>query len=333
MQFPLRITIHYNVKFVDNSMHWHHKWLIQAIFYLFFCRKFSTTLVLMCHAERRAAKPLRLRTPLTLRAPLSVTRQPGDEASPMLAELTKIGLTDEEAKVYLACLEIRGGPVSSIARKADVHRVSCYHTLEKLLRKRLLSEYNRNNIRCFAPESPERLLQLAQERVNITKGLLPELQSLTSTHAFKPKIRFYEGRSGVERVFTESLEAKGEILGYTNLKNVLGFFPDFFRRYTRERLKRGIKTRYLSPTTVESVKVMLPFLPKDYDPALIEILLVNKEQFPFENEVLIFGNTVGIVSLNRDELLGLLIESPTFARTMKAVFDLAWLGATAFVAK
>ena len=75
------------------------------------------------------------------------------------------------------------------------------------------------------------------------------------------------------------------------------------------------------------------FLPKDYDPNLIEILLVNKEQFPFENEVLIFGNVVGIVSLNPDELLGLIVESPTLARTMRAVFDLAWLGATAFVAK
>lgn len=251
----------------------------------------------------------------------------------MITELSRLGLSEEEARVYLACLEINGGPVSVIARKAGIHRVSCYHTLEKLLRKQLLSQYNKNNVRCFAPEPPERLLELTQEQVNLAKGLIPELRSLTSQLAFKPKIRFYEGRDGVERVFSESLGAKGEILGYTNLKSVTEFFPEFFKRYTHERLRKGIKTRYLSPTTVESVKVMLPFLPKSYDPNLIEILLVNKDQFPFENEVLIFGNTVGIVSLNRDELLGLLVESPTFARTMKAVFDLAWLGATAFVAK
>jgi hypothetical protein len=79
--------------------------------------------------------------------------------------------------------------------------------------------------------------------------------------------------------------------------------------------------------------VIDPFLSKNYDPNLIEILLVNKDQFPFENEILIFGNTVGIVSLKKEELLGLLVESATFARTMRAVFDLAWLGATAFVAK
>lgn len=251
----------------------------------------------------------------------------------MLAELIKIGLTNEEARVYLSCLEINGGPVSIIAKKAGVQRVSCYHTLENLLKKRLLSQYNKNGVKYFAPEPPEQLQKLAEEQVNTVRSILPELKTIASTLAFKPKIRMYEGRSGVEKVFTESLTSKGEILGYTNLRIATEFFPDFFRNYTHTKLKKKIKTRYLSPTSVDSVHVLDPFLPPDADRNLIEILLVNKEQFPFDNEVLIFGSSVGIVSLNTDELLGLIVESPTFARTMKAVFDLAWLGATAFVAK
>ncbi len=251
----------------------------------------------------------------------------------MLAELQRIGLSTEEARIYLACLEINGGAVSVIARKAGVHRVSCYHTIENLLEKRLLSQYNKNGVKCFAPEPPEQLLKLVEEKTVIARGLLPELKSLASAIGFKPKIRFYEGRDGVEKVFNESLTAKREILGYTNLKNVTEFFPEFFKAYTHAKLKKGIKTRYLSPTTVETVHVLDKFLPPQYDPNLLEILLVNKNQFLFENEVLIFGNSVGVVSLNKDELLGLIVESPTFSRTMKAVFDLAWLGATAFVAK
>jgi sugar-specific transcriptional regulator TrmB len=251
----------------------------------------------------------------------------------MLAELQKIGLSPEEGRIYMACLEINGGPVSVIARKAGVHRVSCYHTIENLLAKRLLSQYNKNGVKCFAPEPPEQLMKLAEEKVNITKSLLPELRSLATAVGFKPKIRFYEGLDGVEKVFTESLTAKKEILGYTNLKLATEFFPEFFRNYTHQKLKKKVKTRYLSPTTVETVHVLDVFLPKEYDHNLIEILLVNRDQFLFENEVLIFGNSVGIVSLNHDELLGLIVESPTFARTMKAVFDLAWLGATAFVAR
>jgi hypothetical protein len=212
-------------------------------------------------------------------------------------------------------------------------RVNCYYTIENLLKKKLLSQYNKNGVKCFAPESPDQLLKSAEEKLNMTKGLIPELKALISSLGFKPKIRFYEGRDGVEKVFNESLTAKQEILGYTNLKLVTEFFPEFFKTYTHTKLKKGIKTRYLSPTTVESVHVLDTFLPKKYDTNLLEILLVNKNQFLFENEVLIFENSVGIVSLNKDELLGLIVESATFARTMKAVFDLAWLGATAFVAR
>lgn len=251
----------------------------------------------------------------------------------IISDLIKIGLTREEANIYLACLEINGGPVSVIARKAGINRVSAYHTLENLLKKKFLSQYNKNGVKCFAPEPPAQLEKLMLEKVNIAKGLIPELLSVASSTGFRPKIRFYEGQDGVERVFKESLTAKGEILGYTNLKTVISFFPDFFRHYTFDRLKKGIKSRYLSPNTVESVHAIDPFLPDNYDLNLIEILLVNKEQFPFENEVLIYGNVVGIVSLNPDELLGLIIESATISRTMRAVFDLAWLGATAFVAK
>lgn len=251
----------------------------------------------------------------------------------MITELESLGLTDEEARVYVACLEVNGGPISVIAKKAGVHRVSCYHTIENLLKKQLLSQYTKKGVKCVAPEPPEQLLHLAEERMKTAKSILPELRLLASALSFKPIMRSYEGAEGVKRVFEESLTAKGEILGYTNLRQFIDFSPLFFENYTQQKLRKNIKTRFLSPNTVESVHVMDRFLPKKFNRNLLEILLVNKEQFPFENEILIFGNSVGIVSLKKEELLGVIIESPTFARTMKAVFDLAWLGATAFVAR
>src|SRR3989344_7217514 len=115
----------------------------------------------------------------------------------MKAELERLGLTDEEAKIYLTCLEINGGPVSVIARKAGVHRVGCYHTIENLLEKKLLSQYNRNGVKCFAPEPPEKFEELMLEKVGIAKAILPALKSLASTTGFRPRIRFYEGMEGV----------------------------------------------------------------------------------------------------------------------------------------
>lgn len=251
----------------------------------------------------------------------------------MIADLIKLGFSEIEAKVYLACLEINGGQVSIIAKKAHIERVSCYYILEKLIQKGLISQYTKNNVKYFSPEPPQQVLTLAQEKVNIAKSLMPELLSRANIFSFKPKIRFYEGREGIERVFNQSLQAKTEIVGYSNLELMIAFAPNFFQEYMSKKLEKNIKTRYLSPNTVSSVEIIKKYLPKEYDHNLIEILLVNKDHFLFETEILIFDHYTEIVSLHENELLGLIVESPAFARSMKAVFNLAWLGATSFIAQ
>lgn len=250
----------------------------------------------------------------------------------MLLELQNFGLSQEESKIYVACLEIWWWPVSVIAKRAWLNRVSCYHTLDKLLDKKLLSIYNKDWIKCYAPEDPSKLEQLALEKVNLAKMLIPQILSISNVHAFKPKIRFYEWRQWIERVFNESLESEWEILWYSNLKIVCEFFPDFFKDYCHKKIEKKIRSRYLSTNVIWDVNLMKNFLPKKYDPNLIEILLVNNKQFLFENEIMIFWNKVWIISFKKWELMSLIVESWTFANSMKAIYDLAWLWATAFVA-
>ena len=103
----------------------------------------------------------------------------------MIAELLKLGLSDSEARVYLASLETNGGPVSVIAKKAKVERVSCYHTLENLVGKRLFTYYTKNGVRHFIPEPPIQIQKLQEEKFHLAKSLIPELLSLTNALAFK----------------------------------------------------------------------------------------------------------------------------------------------------
>lgn len=248
-------------------------------------------------------------------------------------ELTTLGLTPEESKVYLAALELGGSFVSGIARRAKVNRSTCYHTLGNLVSKGLVSSYQKGKVLHFVAEDPKRLMQMAEEKVQHAKALIPELLSITNTLGFKPKVRFYEGLEGIKSIYADILTTKGEVLGYTNLKKVTAFFPDFYRAYCHAKIKNGIKTRNIAPATEGGVEIVSPFYPKKFDPNLLEVLMVNPKQFQFENEIVIYGNKVAVMSLNQDELIGLLVESPVLAKTMKSVFDLAWLGATAFVAQ
>ncbi|MFH0820454.1 MAG: helix-turn-helix domain-containing protein [Candidatus Peregrinibacteria bacterium] len=255
-------------------------------------------------------------------------------------ELSNLGLTPEEAKVYMAILELGGSFVSSIARRAGVNRSSCYHTLQNLVTKGLVSSYQKGKVLHFTAEDPKRFLQIAEERMERTKELIPQLLSITNTLAFKPKIRFYEGIEGIKSIFEDVLTTKGEVLGYTSIKGLIDLFPDYFRQYCHKKVKNGIRTRYICPAILpagrqaaEGVDIIDGYYPAKYDPNLLEILMVNPKEFNFQNEIAIYGNKVAVMSLNPDELIGLLVESSNFAQSMKSVFDLAWLGATAFVAR
>ncbi len=249
-------------------------------------------------------------------------------------KLQELGFTKEEARIYLALLELGSAYVSSIAKKAGVHRVSCYHTLDKLVRRGVVSSFEKNKVKTFAVENPQIIVNQMEERFHRAKGMLPELLSITNSMAYKPKIQYYEGLQGVKNIFEDSLRAKGEVLGYTNLAElpkVLG--EEYLRQHALKKSEQGIKTRMLSPLSKEALAYKKHYYPKGFDPYLLEILFINPKEFLFEYEINIYGDRVSLVSLNPNELIGLTIESAVYAKTQRAIFNLAWLGATSFVAR
>lgn len=249
-------------------------------------------------------------------------------------QLINLGLSPEESKVYISILELGGSYASNIARKAQINRATCYHTLDNLQKKGFISSYTKGKVLWFNAESPEKIVLTQTEKLKQAKNLMPQLLSISNALTFKPKIRFFEGVEGVKTVFEDVLQSKEkEILGYTNIRELGNLFADYFRNYCRRKIAKKIKTRYLAPATGEGVDLIDQFYPKNYDKNLVEVLLVNKKEFFFENEISIYENKVAVISLNPQEPMALLIESPTFAKSMRSIFNLAWLGATAFIAK
>jgi sugar-specific transcriptional regulator TrmB len=249
-------------------------------------------------------------------------------------ELKDLGLSSEETKIYVAILELGGGYVSTIAKKAEVNRVACYHTLGKLVKKGLINSLEKNNIKYFAVENVKTIVDKQRELLRKAEKLLPELGALINKSSYRPKIQYYEGLTGIKNIFENTLTTKKELLGYTNLSDLSKVIPeDFLKDYAKRKVDLRIKTRMLSPISKDGLKYLGKYYPKNFDHNLVEILFVNSKQFLFEYEINIYDNKVAIVSLNPDELIGLMIESPIYANTQRAIFNLAWLGATSFVAK
>lgn len=243
-----------------------------------------------------------------------------------------LGLTEVEGKVYMALLELGGSYVSSVARVAKLPRVNCYHTLEKLTKKGLVNYVTRQRIRYYSPEPPQKIVNLLEGRVQYARKMMPEFLSITNTLALKPKIKYYEGMEGVKNILEDTLTAKKELLGYSNLQAVGTLFGDFLKTYAEQKMKNTLKTRLICPSSEEAFFYVKKNYPPNFPPDLIEILFVNPKEFWFENEIVIYNDKVAVISLNKDELNGMIFESSVYARSQRAIFNLAWLGASSFIA-
>lgn len=251
----------------------------------------------------------------------------------LIQKLTELGLSREEAQVYLTLLELGGAFASTIAAKTAIPRVNTYYVLDQLRKRGLLTITQRGAIKFFIAEPPNVFVNHIEQQYGLAKNVLPELLSITNTNAYKPIIRSYENLDGIKAIFDQTLTAKSEVLGYTNLESLGDLLADYLPMYAKKIIARRIKTRWLSPSTERARQFIKRFYPKDYPQDLVEVLFVNPKEFNFENQIAIYDNTAAIVSLNAEELVGMLIESGVYARTQRAIFNLAWLGATSFVAK
>jgi len=241
-------------------------------------------------------------------------------------ELVNLGLSEKEAKVYLAALELGKSPVTPIAEKAGVNRATTYVVIESLMEKGLMTGLEEGKKQYFAAEVPDKLELLFREReMAITrqqeylKKLLPQLRSLDNTGKDKPVVKYYSGRSGVIAMVESLLDdIKDTTVNMAfSVDAVENFFtPEEASRWRKKRLEKNIKTKVIY--TMKNGK--LSKVDKSDDRK------VPLDKFPVKSDIAIYGNKVRIASLG-GRLMGIVIEDQEIADTLRALLDLAWEGA------
>jgi sugar-specific transcriptional regulator TrmB len=251
--------------------------------------------------------------------------------------LKKIGLNSKESHVYLSLLELGSQPASVIGKKASINRSTTYLILESLISKGYVNEHVRADVKYFAAADPQVIVQnLEQQEQNINENrkdfvtLLPDFYALTNPLSIKPRIRFYEGEEGVKRAMNDTLNANEPICSLSAFDSWLKATPalqKYIRDYAKLRVEKyKIPIKLIVPDTYDSRKYLLeqyPPLKAKKDP-LMEIRWAPKDIPIFHNETNIYDDKVSIVSLAKNELLGVVIESHEIAQLHKAMFQMAW---------
>lgn len=243
----------------------------------------------------------------------------------MLDELQKIGLSENEAGVYLALLELGSSTAAQIAQKARVNRATTYVQIETLIRMGLVSTFEKGKKTYFRAEDPEYLKKVIErekatvvEREQKLTDIMPELEKLFLTASERPRVRFFEGKEGLLTIVKDFLKTKDRAIeAVASLDNILDIFPAHLKDYSSQRVKKGIRSKFIYTSSQGAI------LAQSDAEMLRESRFVPPEKFPFTCDITIYEHKVAISSL-RDRPFGIIIESKEVADSLRALFYLAW---------
>ncbi len=242
-------------------------------------------------------------------------------------DLEKIGLSEKEAKVYLAGLELGPSTAQTIAAKATVNRPTTYIMIESLIKRGLMSSFQKGKKRYYVTARPQTInlifdkeIETIETKKDLLNRLLPKLQVLTSSsHA--PKVILFEGKEGLKMVHQDLLATVKEVKQIDNIAAI-----DYSREVTTEA-EMGPLWKELASSGVRIRTLYTKSGPAQTYPSQSEAGWLTRrlpqDMFGFAGELSIYGDKVAALAFKSSEV-GIIVESKEIADTVRTLYNLAW---------
>ncbi len=248
-----------------------------------------------------------------------------------LQALQSLGLTSTESDLYELLLKLGETPVADIIQRSGLKRPTVYKALYSLEKKGLVKQQDIKKKLHFRPESPTLLLEQAESKYkeaeqarSVLQTVIPELLSSYTLSVERPVVEIYEGVEGLKKIYVDTLEDRKPIFAVLQTEEVE---PELYKWLEEEYGPKRAKLKIHAKVIVASGDWSSTYRKKDIS-YYRTTLLVPKAKFPFKHEVDIYGDKVAFIQFKKGEpLIGIIIKHPLIAETMKAWFDLAWVGA------
>ncbi len=243
--------------------------------------------------------------------------------------LEQIGLSKNEIKIYFTLLELDQATATPIVRKSGIPNSKVYPTLDKLIKRGLVTYIIKNNVKNFQATDPRNLIDflnskeklISKQKSEIEK-LIPEIERKKKLAKDKQEATIYEGLDGVKAAFNRILTTVskneeylvftlGGELGRENLRR-------FFRDYHKKRIEKKIGVRLIAP---EEIK---PIFEKHHKYKNMKVKF-SKQKLP--TGIFIYGDHVMTV-VWVEEVTAFVIKSKNNAERYREFFNEIWKTAT-----
>jgi len=240
----------------------------------------------------------------------------------MIEKLEQLGLTKNEAKIYLFLLKNPGITTGLIIKETGIANSRVYESLNSLISKGLVNYTVQKQGKVFSASSPEKFIEQEQERKKKIEELIPQLTKLKEEKEYKTNTAVFEGLEGFKVAFKKIIGdcPKNEVI------YIIGFSE---QQYASESLRTFlINMNFKSSQKKQNLKIILDssvktsfgrdrgkerytevkYMPKGYiSPAAIDV---------FQDYVYIF--------LWEEKPFVFMIKNKAVAESFKVYFNFLW---------
>lgn len=236
----------------------------------------------------------------------------------MKDRLKKLGLTENEAKVYLALIEAGSTNAGIIIKKTKSHRNIVYDNLERLIEKGLVCFVTIKNIKHFEATSSKELKEWIERKKadilnkeKIVNKILPAIDKLRNSGKQSQEVKVFKGKKGLKTILEEMTNTKDKIIVFGTgwgLKLTMG---SYYEQWHLKLRQNKVKAKILLPFNKKGL-FLRPFIVK----YLPEKKIIPSTIAVYEDKVLnlVWG----------EEPIAVLFTSEKVSESYKRYFEMLW---------
>ncbi len=187
--------------------------------------------------------------------------------------LVNLGLSRNEAKVYLSMVSLGLATAAEIAKKSQIHRTNAYDAISKLIEYGLASHIQKKDKKYYEATDPENLKSIIKEKESALESVLPKLKLNQELAVQKGQACVFEGVTAFTRILDGFLKHNEPILVYGIPRVAPDMMKHFIMGFHKRRLAKGIKMLHIyNHKAMDRIKFLnkmklteARYLPKDYE--------------------------------------------------------------------
>lgn len=254
-------------------------------------------------------------------------------------ELTKFGLSQKQATIYLLLVAHKELRIQEITKLANMPRSSVYESLKRLFELGIAEEIIGDSYKAIRPYSVGVMHHGLDEEALRVQRLKADLTQLEKSLVLQPpekihdgmQVRYYKDRSGARQLYWNTLKARTTVYVLSDWGRGRYVGMRYYENFVEESRKRGIKERVLinpTPQALESIqRYTYPGSPISRT-KVEDIRTLDIKTVQIKGDTLIYDDIYATVYLKNVQINGFEIESNHFVSTQRSIFETLWNMAT-----